>query len=156
MPTKRYEIVVDAPQEAVWRFHASADALRVLTPPGRKVELLSEDLAVRDGAIHRIRVRQFGLPLTWVARISDVRPPEEFVDTAEQSPFRSWRHRHRFESVDAARTRVIDTIEYSLPLGPLGALADRLFVSRDLDHLFAFRHEATRRALDRLKELTVP
>lgn len=147
MPTKQYETVIEAEQEDVWRFHASAEALLILTPPGRKVELLSDDLAVRDGAIHRIKVRQFGLPLVWEARISDVHAPKQFVDTAVRSPFTAWRHTHRFERVDDRRTRIVDEIDYVLPFGPLGTLADRMFISRDLDRLFAFRHEATRKAL---------
>jgi hypothetical protein len=32
-----------------------------------------------------------------------------------------------------------DRVEYALPFGPLGAVAHRLFVARQLDGIFAFR-----------------
>jgi ligand-binding SRPBCC domain-containing protein len=41
-----------------------------------------------------------------------------------------------------AGTLVRDTVDYSLPLGRLGMLAHGLFVRRDLDRIFAFRHQA--------------
>jgi hypothetical protein len=35
-----------------------------------------------------------------------------------------------------------DTVRYALPLGPLGALAHRLVVRRDVERIFAFREQA--------------
>ncbi len=42
---------------------------------------------------------------------------------------------------------VKDTVDYGLPLGLLGQLAHRLFVRRDLERVFAYRHEAVERLL---------
>lgn len=147
MRRKVFETRLDAPVERVWAFHSSAEALTALTPPGRQVQLLSEDLDVVQGARHAIRVRQFGVPLVWVARIEVAEPPHRFVDIAERSPFRSWWHEHAFLP-DGDGTLLRDTLEYELPFGPLGTLAHALFVSRDLDRLFAFRHARTRELLD--------
>lgn len=146
MPVRTYTIWIDAPIEAVWAFHASVEALPLLTPPDRTVRILSEDVAVRNGALHQLAIRMKGLPVRWDARISDVEPPTRFVDTAERSPFAVWRHEHRFTPENGG-TRLTDTVEYRLPFGPIGAVVDRLFVGRDLDAMFAFRHEATRAAL---------
>lgn len=145
MTRKQYRSVLPAPVEAVWAFHRSAEVLRDLTPPGQHVEPVG-DLEVRDGALHTLRIRRFGLPMVWKARISEVEPPRRFVDTAEQSPFAYWRHEHRFEPC-AEGTELIDTIEYRLPFGLLGQLIDRLAISRDIDRMFAHRHAVTRRAV---------
>lgn len=147
MRRKVFETRLAAPVESVWAFHASAEALRALTPRGRQVELISDDLAVVAGARHVIRVRQFGVPLVWVARIEVAEPPHRFVDVAERSPFRFWRHEHAFLQ-DGDGTLLRDSLEYELPLEPLGALAHALFVSRDLDSLFAFRHARTKELLE--------
>ena len=32
-----------------------------------------------------------------------------------------------------------DTVRYALPLGPLGEIAHRLFVARDLERIFDYR-----------------
>ncbi|MFQ3588155.1 MAG: SRPBCC family protein [Fimbriimonadaceae bacterium] len=155
MVTKTFETWIDAPVEDLWAFHSSAEALVVLTPPGRKVELVGEDLAVRNGAEHRIRVRVGPFPVEWRARISEVEPPRKFVDTAEKSPFAYWRHVHEFLA-DGDRTLLRDTVTYIPPMGLIGWVANALFISRDIDRMFAHRHrvtkeEAEKRARDRMR-----
>jgi len=144
--TKIFETLLECPIDRVWEFHASVDALEQLTPPSRKVEVLSQNIDVADGALHVLRVRQFGIPLVWKARISEVEPPFGFTDTAEKSPFKSWQHRHDFIA-QGETTLLRDTVNYEMPFGILGIIARKLFVDRDIETLFAFRHEATKRAL---------
>ena len=50
------------------------------------------------------------------------------------------RAKHRFESRDGG-TQMCDTVEYALPLGPLGELAHRLTVKKDLERVFDYRAE---------------
>ena len=146
MPIAVYETHLAASPEAVWQFHSSTEALQLLTPPTRKVEFLSTDLAVREGIIQVIRARQYGIPMVWRVRLTEVNPPHGFRDTALQSPFATWTHHHEFLA-DGDGTLLRDTVTYRLPLGFLGNIADRLFVRRELDQLFAFRHRATAAAL---------
>lgn len=138
MPTLTFESCLDAPPEDVARFHGSLDALARLSPPGTQVEILGEDTEVRDGALHVLRIRRGPFSMVWKARISEV-GPHGFTDTAEQSPFAAWRHRHDFLP-HGPGTLLRDTVEYALPFGVLGRLADRLFVQRQIEALFAHRH----------------
>ena len=147
MVTRIYQVLVHANVESVWQFHSSAEALKLLTPPGKQLRALSQDLEVKDGALHELETHQFGMRLVWAARISDVNPPFGFTDTAERSPFAYWQHRHEFKP-QGEDTLLIDTLSYALPMGPLGSIADRLFVRRQIDELFAFRHAATKLALE--------
>lgn len=147
MATKNFECLVRADIQSVWTFHSSAGSLAILTPPKREMKLVSSDLAVREGAVHELWVKVGPFYLWWKARLTMVSPPNEFTDTAEESPFKSWKHRHQFlESSDG--TVLKDTIEYVLPFGKLGELVDKFLISREIDRLFAFRHAATRRALE--------
>jgi len=41
----------------------------------------------------------------------------------------------------AGGTRMRDVVRYALPLGPAGELAHRLFVRRDVEGIFSFRHD---------------
>lgn len=148
MVTKTFETWVDAPVDEVWDFHSTAEALVALTPPGRKVELIGQDLDVREGAEHRIRVRVGPFPVEWRARISDVEPPRRFVDTAEKSPFAYWQHVHEFVS-EGDRTLLRDTVTYIPPMGLIGWVANALFISRDIDRMFAFRHRVTKEEVER-------
>lgn len=136
-----------APVEAVWEFHASVAALPKLTPPDRTVRIVSDELRVVNGALHELEIRMKGIRLRWNARITEVQPPRQFVDTAERSPFAAWQHRHAFHPENGG-TRITDTVDYRLPFGPVGALVDYLFVRHDLDAMFAYRHQATRQALE--------
>jgi ligand-binding SRPBCC domain-containing protein len=67
-----------------------------------------------------------------------------FVDTQIRGPYALWHHTHEFEP-DGDGTLMRDTVRYALPLGPLGALAHRGFVRRDVERIFDYRAEALRR-----------
>ncbi|HYZ92133.1 MAG TPA: NAD(P)H-binding protein [Actinomycetota bacterium] len=80
------------------------------------------------------RSTRFGLPVRLTSLITEYDDPRLFVDEMQSGPFRSWRHVHRFESSDGG-TRMVDEVEYSLPLGPLGRVADAVFVRRYMTKL---------------------
>lgn len=148
MHYKVFETKVDASPEEVWKFHSSAKSLETLTPRNRRAKLISSEMAVEDDALHVMRIRLFGIiPVVWKARISQVTPPYGFTDQAEKSPFKFWRHRHDFIP-DGEGTLIRDMIAYIVPFGKLGKLVNKIYVSKDIDSLFAFRHEATKKALD--------
>ena len=68
----------------------------------------------------------------WVAEILEYEPLSYFLDQQRSGPMRSWRHRHPFRSesrngVDG--TVVRDEVEYELPFGVLGRMADALVVN---------------------------
>lgn len=156
MPVLRFESEIAAPVEALWAYHASPSALINLTPPERKLRALAPEVPggqasegptpLIDGALHILEFKLGPLTSMWRARISDVRRPDGFVDTAEQSPFRRWIHRHSFVPTEEG-CKLIDEVEFELPLAPLSNVA-LPFVMRDLRKLFAFRHEVTRKALE--------
>ena len=143
MITRIYESKIPATVERLWKFHSSAEALRALTPESQRVEIVGEDLSVRNGALHVIRVRQFGIPMVWKARLSEVDPPHGFRDTAEQSPFPFWTHLHEFID-DGDGSILRDTVTYR---SPGGAIGDWLITRRQIDRLFKFRHASTIAAL---------
>lgn len=133
------------PQE-LWDFHSSAEALKILTPPDAQVQVMGADLAVKDGAIHILKVKKFGMPIVWKALISDVIPGRQFRDTAIKSPFPAWSHLHEFlPHSEGALLR--DTVDYVPPMGPFGFIVDALFVKKDLEKMFAYRHATTLEAL---------
>lgn len=144
---KVYELKVDASPEEVWKFHSSAKSLEVLTPRSRRAKLLSKSGAVEDNALHVMRLWfLLIIPVVWKARISQVTPPFGFTDQAEKSPFKFWRHRHDFIP-DGDGTLIRDMIAYIVPFGKLGKAVNRLYVAKDLDRIFAYRHQATKEAL---------
>jgi ligand-binding SRPBCC domain-containing protein len=82
-----------------------------------------------------------------LARIERWEPGGGFEDVQLRGPYRLWRHAHRFEADSEGGALIRDCIRYALPLGPVGGLAHRAFVRRDLERIFEFRHRAVAAAL---------
>ncbi len=66
-----------------------------------------------------------------------------FQDAQERGPYRSWVHTHSFEE-DAGGFGVTmrDRVEYALPLGVLGRVANALVVRKQLEEIFDYRYRA--------------
>lgn len=148
MPILNFTLDLNAPLEKVWTFHDTVETLFKLTPPDKHASLDGTPEPMRAGVIYKIRVRQFGLiPIRMDSEIFLYEPPHRFADRQLRGPFKSWTHEHSFTALDANRTRLTDHVEYELPLGPLGWLADDLFIRRDIIKMFAYRHNITRDSL---------
>jgi NADH dehydrogenase len=133
---------LDRPLPEVFDFFSRPENLARLTPKGLGFELRSADRQMRTGLGIEYRIRPaLGIPLTWTSVIADYTPPTGFVDVQLRGPYRSWRHVHRF-SEEGDGTRVDDEVTYTLPLGPLGAIANALFVRPSLEQIFGFRRAA--------------
>jgi ligand-binding SRPBCC domain-containing protein len=102
----------------------------------------------------------------WKAEITEFVWNKRFRDRQLKGPFAYWDHCHTVEAQSrpkqtepAARadancssdgTLLRDQVEYEMPLGILGRLAQRLFVERQLRATFEFRHQRTSDILARL------
>jgi ligand-binding SRPBCC domain-containing protein len=117
--------------------------LKPLTPPWVHFDVTSPmPVAMEAGTLLAYRLRLHGVPLRWQTRIETWEPPAGFVDTQARGPYSLWEHTHAFERNGDNATTIHDRVRYALPLGPLGAIAHRLFVRRDLERIFDFRREA--------------
>lgn len=150
MSARSWEITVATPIDAVWaRFQDPAAMLPLLSAPADAVRIESVEGDGLVGTVITITARgPLGRRVRWVASIVEWVPPTDvvfgrearFVDVQDAGPFASWRHRHEFEAVDDRSTRIVDRITYRVGLGPLGWVADTLFVRRKLKAMFAHRH----------------
>jgi ligand-binding SRPBCC domain-containing protein len=95
------------------------------------------------GARIDYRLRLHGVPIRWRTLIESYEPPERFTDVQISGPYSHWRHTHVFLDAPGG-TRMIDTVDYSLPLGPIGALARVIYVRRALERIFDYRRDRIR------------
>jgi ligand-binding SRPBCC domain-containing protein len=151
VPKLIFETRVLASVQKVWEFHQSVEALTLLTPPGMKPKLLGDEREVRDGALHKVQVRKFGVPMEIHARISEVEPFAHFRDTQERGPFGRWTHSHRFISLEKG-TLIRDEVDYEAPGGIFAPLLDRLVVRNDILNLWEYRQKITYERLGKLSE----
>ena len=133
------ELWVPRPLPEVFEFFARAENLERITPPWLRFRILTPlPIEMKQGATIEYSLRLRGIRLGWLTEIERWNPPVEFIDVQTKGPYRLWRHTHRFSEVDGG-TSIVDTVHYALPFGPLGQLAHRLQVARDLSGIFDYR-----------------
>lgn len=133
--------------QAAWDWHMRPEAFLDLTPPDRKVQIVEDDGEIADGSRLRMKVYLLGpIYRTWLAEHRNVNPPHGFRDVQLKGPFAAWTHDHLFEP-EGDGCVLIDRVRYALPGGALGHWVGGGFIRRDLERLFAHRHQVTRDAL---------
>jgi ligand-binding SRPBCC domain-containing protein len=142
---------VPRPPDEVFPFFADARNLEAITPPWLGFRIVApEPTEMRVGTLIAYRLRLHGVPVSWLTRIEEWVPGRRFVDQQMHGPYKLWHHLHEFEPTrDGRGTLMRDTVRYALPLGPLGELAQRAFVRRDLERIFDFRRDEVARRLTR-------
>lgn len=134
-----FETEINLPESLshVFAFFADAPNLEKLTPPWLKFFILTPDpIRMKVGTLIDYRLRIRGMPVYWRTRITAWDPPHRFVDQQVCGPYRLWIHEHKFDE-EVGQTLARDRVEYDVPLG---ILVHRLFVRRDIERIFAFRH----------------
>ncbi|MGC4770829.1 SRPBCC family protein [Micromonospora sp. DT44] len=96
--------------------------------------------------------RHFGLPWRMTVRIVDYQRPHGFSDEQISGPFGRWHHEHSFtpNPADPSATLMRDVIEFSAPMGPVGALVASLILRPYLQRLIARRNTYLAAALAEL------
>lgn len=125
--------------ETIFAFFQDPRNLEAITPDGMRFHIVRmEPETVQEGMLITYRMRIFGLPARWVTRIETWEPNRRFTDVQLQGPYILWHHTHTF-AVENGGVRLGDTVRYRLPFGPIGALAHRLLVRRQLAFIFDYR-----------------
>lgn len=134
------EQILPADTERVWAFFATPKNLDELTPPDLKFRILTavpEEMYA--GLLIAYRISPLaGVWLRWVTEIRHIREREYFVDEQRIGPYRLWYHEHHFEAVPGG-TKMTDRVTYEIGWGPLGWLAGKLWVDRQLAEIFDYR-----------------
>jgi len=141
---------IERPIEEVFDFYGDARNLERITPPWLGFEVTTPGpIEMGAGSLIEYRLRLHRVPVRWRTRIEAWEPPRRFVDAQIKGPYSLWEHTHTFEADGPGATLIEDRVRYSIPFGPLGELADRLLVQRDLRQIFDYRREAVARELAR-------
>jgi ligand-binding SRPBCC domain-containing protein len=137
--TLRREQILPGSPEDVFPFFADAANLEAITPPWLQFKVLSQrPIEMRVGTLVEYRLKLHGVPIRWLTRIDEWVPGVRFVDSQLHGPYALWHHTHEF-APHGTDTLMRDTVRYALPFGPLGEVAHRLFVRRDVERIFDYR-----------------
>jgi ligand-binding SRPBCC domain-containing protein len=134
----RCELIVGCPLLETFDVFKNPLNLAKITPSWLNFQVLTKDVAMRQGAEIEYNIRWLGLPMHWKTLISAYEPPYYFVDEQAEGPYAQWVHRHTFESTPTG-TKVGDHVTYALPFGKLGEIANSVMVKKQLEAIFRFR-----------------
>ena len=131
---------LDGTPEEVFGFFADARNLEAITPPLLRFTVITPGpIEMRVGTLIAYRLRVHGAPVSWLTSIQAWQPPHRFVDMQVKGPYALWHHTHSFAADGPRHTRMTDTVRHAVGFGPLGELAHRLVVRRDVERIFAHR-----------------
>jgi uncharacterized protein (TIGR01777 family) len=126
------------PVKVVFDWHTRPGAFERLNPPWRPVRILKRSKGIQSGAEVVIKLPVFGpLGIKWHLRHTQYQQNALFEDTQVTGPFKSWTHRHIFESGGVNQSVMLDQISYQLPL--VMKLGSGI-MQKELTRLFKFRH----------------
>jgi ligand-binding SRPBCC domain-containing protein len=140
MPQLQRQQFIPASPAAVWEFFATPRNLDEMTPPGVKFQILGPVPPRMDaGQLIAYRISPVaGIWLDWLTEIRHVREGRYFVDEQRAGPYKFWYHEHRFEPVPGG-VEMTDRVTYEVGWGPLGWLADKVWVRGQLEQIFDYR-----------------
>lgn len=145
------EFKVHSNIDRVWEFYTDIKHLEIVSPKDIKLKLIEcSDRILKNGTVACFNGKII-IGAQWCSKITFLEK-YEYVDEMIQSqninpPFRVWSHRHKFESIDHNKTRVIDKIKFELPFGFVGRLLEFYFETK-LQKIFEHRAYATKRFLE--------
>ena len=93
------------------------------------------------------RARHFGITQHFTSRITAFDRPRYFQDAMQRGAFRSFVHDHYFVT-EGNRTKMVDVVAFSAPLGILGRIAEKLVLRRYLTRLLEGRAAVIREAAE--------
>lgn len=137
----RLETRIDAPIEEVFDLVRDVDAhVKTAAWTGEQVVESSARILALDDTV-TFRARHFGVWQTLTAKVVECEPPYRLVDVQIKGTFRSLRHEHLFRQEERT-TIMVDRLEITAPLGPLGWLAERIFLESYMRRFLVRRNQA--------------
>ncbi|MCX7930014.1 MAG: SRPBCC family protein [Chlorobi bacterium] len=134
------KLCVEHPIEDVFAFFSRPENLERITPPELNFQILTpEPIEMKEGALIDYRIRISGLSWRWTTYIARYESPRCFVDVQLRGPYSFWHHTHTFTPLGRDATLIEDDVLYELPFGWVGVVAHRLWIHRQLQHIFDHR-----------------
>jgi ligand-binding SRPBCC domain-containing protein len=106
------------------------------------------DGSLREGSILKWRLHWTGFTANWAVQIERIKPGEMVQVNQKIGAFNSWQLTQALEDHGGGQTVLSDLIEYEMPLGLFGRLADDLLVRREMSRLLEVRHDQIRELVE--------
>ena len=137
------EQFIRASLKEVWDFISTPRNLKEITPDYMGFNILTKNLSEKmyPGMIISYDVRPIlNLKTLWVTEITQVKENSFFIDEQRIGPYKLWHHQHILEQQNEG-VLMKDIVSYQPPFGVVGAIANSLFIRKQLEEIFAYRFE---------------
>lgn len=130
MPTIHLKTMIDAPVERVFDLARSIEAhMHSTSRTGERAVDGRTSGLIGPGETVTWEAKHFGVCQRLTVRVTSFDGPTLFADEMTRGAFKRLCHTHRFSEVNG-QTLMEDELQIEAPLGPLGWLAERLFLVR--------------------------
>ena len=128
--------------DKAWAFLSDAKNLKKITPDYMGFNIIEkEDTKMYAGQIIQYIVTPIlGIPTKWVTEITQVKDKSYFVDEQRFGPYSLWHHKHFIKEVDGG-VEMLDIIDYKIPFGLIGRIANPILVKPKLNEIFDYRKQ---------------
>jgi ligand-binding SRPBCC domain-containing protein len=141
--TIRISQVVHAPRELLFDLARSVDAHKASTTQTDEEAIAGKTEGLMElGDEVTWRARHFGVRQTLSSRITAFEAPEYFRDSMVSGAFKRFDHDHFFHVQPDGSVLMEDVFNYAAPLGPLGWIAERLFLTAYMRRFLEERNKA--------------
>ncbi|MFT6500869.1 MAG: ligand-binding SRPBCC domain-containing protein [Crocinitomicaceae bacterium] len=86
------------------------------------------------------RAKHFGIYQKLSSKITEFKSPVYFTDEMVRGAFKEFKHEHHFEDRNG-KTIMTDYFDYVSPLGPIGKIADKIFLKKYMTKLLKKRNQ---------------
>jgi ligand-binding SRPBCC domain-containing protein len=136
-----HEQLFQASVSEMWSFISAPKNLKEITPDYMGFEITTPYLSEKmyAGMIISYKVSPvLNFKVDWVTEITHVKENEFFVDEQRIGPYKLWHHQHHLIQMEEG-VLMRDIVTYQPPFGILGALANKLLISKKLNEIFNYR-----------------
>src|ERR687890_166879 len=128
MTTINKSMEINAPLSEVFTYFARPEHMADQFPENMGLNIIP--LEVKNGfgvgTIFRISGDFYGKKLEWDCETIDYIPHRKIVAKMIEGPFKFWQITVDFEEIEAKKTKTSITVDYDMPMGPLGGFIDKI------------------------------
>jgi uncharacterized membrane protein len=128
MTTINKSLEINTPVSEVFTYFARPEHMADQFPENMGLSILPIEVknGFGVGTIFRISGDFDGKRLEWDCETIDYIPHRKIVAQMIEGPFKHWQITVQFEEITERKTKTSITIDYDMPMGPLGGLMDKI------------------------------
>ncbi|WP_080846270.1 SRPBCC family protein [Cytobacillus gottheilii] len=151
MPVIEHQQFIKAPVEVCFDLARNVDIHTQTTSKTREraVSGVTEGF-LEQGDTVTWEATHFGIKQRLTAKVTVMEKPHKFVDVMVTGAFHSFVHTHQFIE-EAGGTMMIDKFQYKSPFGPIGVVADKLFLEKYMTAFIASRAKALKKIAENME-----